>query len=80
MYLVFVLFVIIIFVQYAAEVLKQIYEEEWCFYSLAADNPHYLTALEQVLAKMKKVHKEPQVMASFLPKKLLLQAQGGVVD
>ncbi|KAL3192429.1 hypothetical protein MRX96_059070 [Rhipicephalus microplus] len=36
--------------QYAAEVLKQIYEEEWCFYSLAADNPHYLTALEQKAA------------------------------
>ncbi|XP_075722050.1 uncharacterized protein LOC142765243 [Rhipicephalus microplus] len=42
----------------AAEVLKQLHEEEWRFYSLAADNPHY-TALEQVLAEMKKVHKEP---------------------
>ncbi|KAH8027127.1 hypothetical protein HPB51_002281 [Rhipicephalus microplus] len=52
----------------AAEVLKQLHEEEWRFYSLAADNPHY-TALEQVLAEMKKVHKEPQVMASYFAQK-----------
>ncbi|KAL3237883.1 hypothetical protein MRX96_048158 [Rhipicephalus microplus] len=54
--------------QDAAEVLKQLHEEEWRFYSLAADNPHY-TALEQVLAEMKKVHKEPQVMASYFAQK-----------
>ncbi|KAL1470846.1 hypothetical protein MTO96_023999 [Rhipicephalus appendiculatus] len=53
----------------AGEVLKQIHEEEWRFYSLAADNPYYLTVLEQVLAEMKKVHKEPQVMASYFAQK-----------
>ncbi|XP_065306334.1 uncharacterized protein [Dermacentor albipictus] len=55
--------------QDAAEVLKQIQEEEWRYYSLAADNTYYLTVLEQVLAEMKKVHKEPQVIASYLAQK-----------
>ncbi|KAH7979749.1 hypothetical protein HPB49_010808 [Dermacentor silvarum] len=53
----------------AAEVLKQIHEEEWRYYSLAADDPYYLTVLQQVLAEMKKVHKEPQVIASYLAQK-----------
>ncbi|KAH8027363.1 hypothetical protein HPB51_004715 [Rhipicephalus microplus] len=52
----------------AAEMLKQLHEEKWRFYSLATENPHY-TALETVLAEMKKVHKEPQVMASYFAQK-----------
>lgn len=49
-----------------AEVLKQIQQEQWRHHSLAADNPFYLTILQRLLAEMKKVHREPQVMASYL--------------
>ncbi|EEC09299.1 hypothetical protein IscW_ISCW019942, partial [Ixodes scapularis] len=47
----------------------QIQEEQWRHHSLAADNPFYSTILEQVLSEMKKVNKEPQVIASYLATK-----------
>ncbi|KAG0444722.1 hypothetical protein HPB47_013458 [Ixodes persulcatus] len=53
----------------AADILRQIQEEQWRHHSLAADNPFYSTILEQVLSEMKKVNKEPQVIASYLATK-----------
>lgn len=53
----------------AAELLKQIQEEQWRQYSLAVGNPYYLTALQKVLGEMKKIQREPQVIASYLAMK-----------
>ncbi|XP_077486825.1 uncharacterized protein LOC144098184 [Amblyomma americanum] len=50
----------------AAEVLKNITEELWRQYSLAADNPFYLTLLQRDLALLKRARTEPQVVAMHL--------------
>ncbi|XP_077516770.1 uncharacterized protein LOC144127744 [Amblyomma americanum] len=44
----------------AAEVLKNITEALWRQYSLAADNPFYLTLLQRDLALLKRARTEPQ--------------------
>lgn len=53
----------------AAELLKKIQEEQWRHHSLAAGNPYYTTALQNVLEEMRKIQKEPQVIASYLAMK-----------
>ncbi|KAH9366836.1 hypothetical protein HPB48_000037 [Haemaphysalis longicornis] len=50
----------------AAELLKQIQEEQWRQHSLAAGNPYYTTALRKMLDHMRKIGKESQVVSSYL--------------
>ncbi|KAH6946591.1 hypothetical protein HPB50_014147 [Hyalomma asiaticum] len=53
----------------AAEILRRIQEVQWRHHSVAANNPSYLTALQQVLQELEMVSKEPQIIATYFTMK-----------
>ncbi|XP_040061844.2 uncharacterized protein LOC115323230 [Ixodes scapularis] len=52
--------------QEADELLRKIQEEHWRHHAIAAENPAYAQNLRQILSGMKKVQREPELMACVI--------------
>ncbi|CAN7998264.1 unnamed protein product, partial [Ixodes hexagonus] len=48
---------------------RQIQEQLWRHHAIAVDNPAYLGQLQHILSGMKKIHREPEVMACIIATK-----------